>query len=106
MKSAYRDYHAFVIKPVNGGIVTQRDQLELRRLVAWRNARFTSYHFATAKRDEALAYIRAAKLSKPMRVTEITDKQWGMRGVLPETIDGTGIHATNKQLAESFIIGG
>lgn len=105
-KSAYADYHAMVIKPVNGGRVTQKDQRALgEKIVTFPKRDFYTIHFAVAHRDEVLALVRNAKLSKPMRVTEITEAQYARRFQMPETIEGTGFFATAKQIAESFVIG-
>lgn len=105
-KSTYADYHVMVVKPVNGGRVTQKDQRALgERFTTFPKRDFYTIHFAVAHRDEVLALVRNAKLSKPMRVVEITEAQYARRFQLPEIIEGTGIHATERQLAESFIVG-
>lgn len=107
MKSAYSDYHAFIIRPVKeGGCVTKRDQKALGQLVYWKRANFCIVIFPTTLREENLRRLESVKLSKPMQVTEITIKQWGLRFKYPETIKGTGVRATAKQLAETFIIEG
>lgn len=97
---------AFVVVPVKeNAIVTKQDQLRLDALVAWSRAKFHAVHFLTERRDAALARIKSAKLSKPMRVIEITDLQWARRNKDGETIPGTGIKATAEQLRKAFIVG-
>jgi hypothetical protein len=105
-KSAYSDYHAMIIKPVNGGLITLRDQRALgERIMPATRRHYYSIHFAVDRRNEVLALLRNAKLSKPMRVIEISEAQFSRRYQLPETIEGTGIRATAKQIDDSFIIG-
>ena len=103
--SKYSGAGAFVVVPLKAGaVVTQKDQKALGALQTWRNARFTAVHFLAERRDAVLARIKAAKLSKKMKVVEISDRQWELRGSAPETIPGTDIVATRKQLAEAFAI--
>lgn len=103
--SKYSGAGAFVVFPLKAGaVVTRKDQKSLGALQIWRNARFTAVHFLAYSRDSVLALIKAAKLSKRMKVVEISDRQWELRGSLLETIPGTGIFATKKQLAKSFLI--
>ena len=101
--SKYSGAGAFVITTrTPGGIVTQLDQKRAGMLVSWKRSRFAVVHFLAERRGEVLARIKAAKFSKPMRVIEITDKQWESRGKSAETISGTGITATKLQMARAF----
>lgn len=103
--SNYSGAGAFVVFPLKAGaVVTQKDQKRLGALQTWRNSRFTFVHFLSDRRDAVLARIKSANLSKRMKVVEISDRQWGFRGSLPETILGTGVFATKNQLANSFAI--
>ena len=97
-----------IIRPEQANaIVTLKDQKALGIWFTHRRAKWVMVIIPSkkAERIEKMAQVRKARLSKKMIVTEITDAQWGNRYRLPETIAGTGIHATQKQLAESFIIG-
>ena len=97
---------AFVVATVKAGaIVTQRDQKHLGALQTWRRASFATVHFLAGQRAETLKRVKAARLSKPMRVVEITDAQWRRRFRDGETIAGTGIKATTAQMARAFTIG-
>lgn len=103
--SKYSGAGAFVVFPLkSGAVVTRKDQKSLGAIQTWRNARFTAVHFLACSRCAVLALIKSAKLSKRMKVVEISDRQWELRGSLLETIPGTGVFATNKQLAKSFFI--
>jgi len=106
--SPMADIHCLVVRPTNGGIVTKRDQHNLSGLKFETYPRPKVYfiHFATAERASVLARVRSAKLSKPMMVTEVTEAQWARRFKDKETIEGSGIAATAKQLEDSFIVGG
>lgn len=104
--SKYSGAGAFVIVPVkDGAIVTKRDQKALGRFVQWEHAKFAIIHFPMCHRDHTLQHIHLARLSKPMRVVEITDAQFARRFKLPENIPGTGIRATTMQLERAFVIG-
>lgn len=104
--SAVSGAGAFVVLPVRqGAIVTKRDQVRLGALQTWRRAQFASVHFLAERRAEVLRRVKSAKLSKPMRVVEITDAQWGRRFKDGETIPGTGINATAVQLRKAFVVG-
>ena len=101
--SKYSGAGAFIITTrTPGGIVTQLDQKRAGMLASWKRARFAAVHFLAERRGEVLARIKAARFSKPMRVIEITDKQWESRGKSAETIPGTGIAATKLQMARAF----
>lgn len=92
-----------IIRPEQANaIVTLKDQKALGRMFQWSGAKFVTIHIC---RKEDMRRVREAKLSKKMIVTEVTEAQWANRFKLPETIAGTGIRATQKQLAESFVIG-
>ena len=106
--SGVKDIHAFVIRPLgNNGIITVKDQKVLKQYPIWAKAKYCIIHFSTSYREETIAKIKAVgtRLSKNMLVTEITDAQFGRRGKDKETIPNTGIHATKKQLEDSFVIG-
>lgn len=104
--SAVKDIHWFVVRPVKkGAILTKADQKALKQMVLWVRPQFVAIHFLTKEREAVADRIKAAKLSKEMVVTEVTDAQWGRRFKDVETIEGTGIRATKGQLAKSFTIG-
>lgn len=105
--SPIADIHALVIQPINGGIVTKKDQASLSGSKFDVYPRPTVYfiHFAVSERDAVIERVRRAKVSKAMRVTEITDAQFGNRYKTEETIAGTGIAATALQIKRSFVIG-
>ncbi len=103
--SKYSGAGAFIVTPVkDGAVLTKSDQKRLGFGIYWRRSSFAVIHFLAEKREEVLARIKAAKVSKPMKVVEITDKQWEMRFEHPETIRGTGVAATKMQLARAFEI--
>lgn len=103
--SKYSGAGALVIVPVEqGAIITKRDQKELMQNVYWPRAKCAFVHFLAERRDEATDRICRARLSKPMRVIEITDAQFARRFKDAENIPGTGIRATAKQLERAFVI--
>lgn len=102
--SPYSDICCLVLTPLKG-VITMRDQRKIGCIFVSHRCRYVALHKARKGLDEEIARLKTLKLSKPIRVTIVTDAQWGSRGRLPETIAGTGIHATKKQLKESFIIG-
>lgn len=101
--SSFSDFRAFVIKPLKpGALVTKKDQKNLDTFFYYPKSEYITIHCATSRREAVLAKIKSAKLSKKMKVYEISDYQFGKRWALPETIPNTGIFATKKQLAAAF----
>lgn len=104
--SKFKDIRCLVIRPAkDGAIVTKKDQKALGQIFTWSGKKFTLLHFHVKERENVIARVKSARLSKEMIVTEITDAQLGHRFKGAETIPWTGIWATRKQLADSFTIG-
>ena len=105
MKSLYSDFHAFVVRPETAGaVVTIEDQKRLGVLFPKKRAKFIVLEFPTEGRGraEVINHLKRVALSKPMLITEVTDKQISRRYKDGETIAGTGIKATAMQLRETL----
>lgn len=105
--SAYK-IKLLIIRPQQeGAVITMRDQKKLGTLFTVRRAHHMMIILPidAQEKQAMLDRLKGLKLSKRMIATEITDAQHGRRHKLPENIKGTGYHATQKQLAESFTIG-
>lgn len=106
--SGYRDIKWAIIRPVEGGkIITKKDKSALG-IKGIMGRYYVYFWFPADKKFEAalIDNLKKAKLSKQMKVTIITDAQFGLKsGCKPATIEGTPFYATKKQLAETFIIG-
>lgn len=103
--SSYRDVKWAIVRPTNSGIVTKQDKKNLGAKYAAMSKRYVAIWFPAHFESAFVDNIKKAKLSKKMLVTIITDAQFGLNGRKPATIEGTPFYATQKQLAESFIIG-
>ena len=101
--SPYNDICCLVFTLLKG-VIPIRDQKKIGATFTFPRCRFTTLHRAKRHLGEEIARLKALNLSKPIRVTVVTDAQWGSRGKMPETIAGTGIHATEKQLKGAFTI--
>lgn len=97
--SGYNIYWIY-IKPVGGGIVTEADKKKLYRggrwsFISFPNEKEIKYEIPKDKYNDEVARLKGIKgLSKAMRVTYITDKQFGRK-----------MGPTQKQLKGSFVIG-
>lgn len=96
---------AIIVVPVeDGAIVTRRDQELIVGFAQGRMAHFAVVWCASRdEQDARLAALRrlAPRLSKPMRAVVVTGAQWRRRFLAPETIPGTGVRATRRQLADA-----
>ena len=97
--SGYNIYWIY-IKPVGGGIVTEADKKKLYRggrlsFISFPNEKEIKYAVPKDKYNDEVARLKGIKgLSKAMRVTYITDKQFGRK-----------MGPTQKQQEGSFVIG-
>lgn len=97
--SGYNIYWIY-IKPVGGGIVTEADKKKLYRggrwsFISFPNEKEIKYEIPKDKYNDEVARLKGIKgLSKAMRVTYITDKQFGRK-----------MGPTQKQMEGSFVIG-
>ena len=97
--SGYNIYW-ILVKPINGGIVTEADKKKLYpggrwSFISFPNEKEIKYEIPKDKyNDETVRLNGIRGLSKPMRVSYITDKQ-----------DGRKMGPTQKQLGRSFVIG-
>lgn len=95
--SGYNIYWIY-IKPVGGGIVTEADKKKLHRdksFMSFPNEKEIKFAIPKSKYNEEVARLKGLKgLSKPMKVSYITDTQFGRK-----------MGPTQKQLEGSFVIG-